>query len=65
MSAAVQHLLRQMQRDARLAWLIGPGSQSYELLTQEAAQAAGVEIEQYRAQFEATLKYEPWQGGTA
>ena len=57
---ATPHLLRQMQRDHRLAWLIGPGSQSYELLTQEAAQAAGQAVEAYRATHEATLKFTPW-----
>ena len=41
MSAAVSYVLRRMQQDGRLAYLIGPGSQTYELLTQEAAHPAG------------------------
>lgn len=60
MSAAVSHLLRQMQRDGRLAYLIGPGSQSYELLTAEAAQAAGRDVADYRREFDATLAPERW-----
>lgn len=60
MSAAVHHILRQMQRDARLAWLIGPGSRTYELLTEEAATANSLNLDVLRQQHEATLKFEPW-----
>lgn len=60
MSAAVNHILRQMQHDARLAWLIGPGSRTYELLTEEAAVKNGLDLEELRQQHEATLKFEPW-----
>ncbi len=60
MSAAVNHILRQMQHNARLAWLIGPGSRTYELLTEEAAAKNGLNLEELRQQHEATLKFEPW-----
>ncbi len=60
MSVAVHHILRQMQRDARLAWLIGPGSRTYELLTEEAATANSLNLDELRQQHEATLKFEPW-----
>lgn len=60
MSAAIHHILRQMQRDARLAWLIGPGSRTYELLTEEAATTNGLDVEELRQQHEASLKFEPW-----
>lgn len=60
MSAAVHHILRQMQRDARLAWLIGPGSRTYELLTEEAATANGLNLEELREQHAATLKFSQW-----
>jgi hypothetical protein len=60
MSRAVNHLLRQMQHDPRLAWLIGPGSRSYELLTEEAAAANNLDIEELRKQHTATLKFERW-----
>jgi hypothetical protein len=65
MSAAVTHLLRQMQRDGRLAYLIGPMSQSYDLLTLEAARAAGRGVGEFRIEFEATLKFERWVSETA
>lgn len=60
MNKAINHLLRQIQRDGRLAYLIGPMSQSYDLLTEEAAQAAGRDVEEFRREFEATLKFQPW-----
>lgn len=60
MTAAVKHLLRQMQRDGRLAYLIGPGSQSYELLTQEGAAAAGQDVKEFRKVYESTLTYQAW-----
>lgn len=60
MSAAVHHILRQMQRDARLAWLIGPGSRTYELLTEEAATSNGLDVAELRQQHESTLKFKPW-----
>ena len=60
MSAAVSYVLRRMQQDGRLAYLIGPGSQAYELLTEEAAVAAGREVAEFRREFESTLKTERW-----
>lgn len=68
MSSAVAHLLRQMQLDPRLAWLIGPGSRSYELLTEEVAAAKSIDVEALRKQHAATLKFERWpsrEGGAA
>lgn len=60
MSAAIHHILRQMQRDARLAWLIGPGSRTYELLIEEAASANSLDPAELQRQHEASLKFEPW-----
>jgi hypothetical protein len=68
MSSAVAHILRRMQEDPRLAWLIGPGSRSYELLTEEAAAAKNLDVEELRKQHGATLKFEKWpsrEGGAA
>ena len=48
-SAAVTHILRQMKRDPRLAYLIGPGSQSH-----------GLDAEKLRIQLSATLEFEAW-----
>lgn len=60
MSSAVAHLMRRMQQDGRLAYLIGPGSESYDLLTQEAALAAERNVDEFRKGFEATLRPTPW-----
>jgi len=59
-SAAAKHVLNQMQRDGRLAWLIGPGSQSYELLTSEAAASEGRPIGEFQAEYELTLTTQRW-----
>jgi hypothetical protein len=40
---AVMHILKRMQADPRLAYLIGPGSESFELLVAAAAPAQGLE----------------------
>lgn len=60
MSTAAGYVLGRMQRDGRLAYLIGPGSQTYDLLTQEAAQAAGRDVAEFRREFDATLHPERW-----
>lgn len=62
-SAAAKHMLRRMQQDGRLAYLIDPLTTSYELLTQEVATATGQDVEQFRKTFEVGLKYTPWKGG--
>lgn len=41
--AAVLHILQRLQADPRLAYLIGPGSESFELLIMAAAQVQGIE----------------------
>lgn len=58
--SAAQHLLRQMQRDPRLAWLIGPGSRSYELITAEVADQTGTDLQELRDDVEAGLETQPW-----
>lgn len=60
---ALQTLLRRMQQDGRLAYLMDPLTTSYELLTQEVAAATGQDVEQFRKTFEASLKYTSWKGG--
>lgn len=58
--SAVKHILRQMHRDPRLAYLIGPGSCSFELLTAEYARDTGQDVEKVRSEIAANLKYTPW-----
>lgn len=58
--SAARHLLDRMQADPRLAFLIGPGSQAYDLLTAEAAAASGSDVGDLRTQHRASLTYTPW-----
>jgi hypothetical protein len=62
-SVAAKHLLRRMQQDGRLAYLMDPLTTSYELLTAEVAAATGQDVESFRKAFEATLKYTPVSRG--
>lgn len=57
---AVHHVLRRMQNDGRVAWLLGPGSEAYDQLTAAFAAADGQELEKFRAQYEPTLRPQPW-----
>lgn len=54
------HLLRQMRRDPRLAYLIGPGSEAFALLTAEYAIEVGKDVEQVRRDLRDNLTYESW-----
>ncbi len=54
------YVLRRMKQDPRLAYLIGPGSQSYDLLTQEAAAAAGQDVAEFRKAYERDLQTTRW-----
>lgn len=45
---AVVHLVKRLQADPRLAYLIGPGSESFELLIAAAAEAFRIEADVYR-----------------
>lgn len=42
---AVHHILRRMQNDGRVAWLLGPGSEAYDQLTAAFAASDGQELE--------------------
>jgi len=57
---AVRYLVQRLQADPRLAWLIGPGSQSYELLTAALACSAGRAVAEVQAEIERDLKTIPW-----
>jgi hypothetical protein len=58
--SAAQHLLRRMHIDPRLASLLGPGSESFELITREVALQRGQSVDEVRRHAEASLKYQPW-----
>lgn len=50
------HVLRQVRGNPRLAYYIGPMSESYELLTQAVAEASGVNVDEFRREIESTLR---------
>jgi len=54
---AVAHVLRRIRGDGRLATILGPGSEAYELLTQAHAETLGEDVDQFRATFGAQLTY--------
>jgi len=54
---AVAHVLLRMRQDSRLAYLLGEGSESYELLTLAHAETLGEDVDQFRATFGAQLTY--------
>lgn len=60
LNKAVHHILRRMQNDGRVAWLLGPGSETYDQLTAAFAAADGQELEKFRALYEPTLRPQPW-----
>lgn len=57
---AVRHVVGRLQADPRLAWLIGPGSESYDLLTTALASEAGRPVAELQAEIERDLKTTPW-----
>lgn len=55
---AVGHTIRRMQADPRLAYLIGPGSETYDLLTAAVAAPGGFDEEWYREQLSGQLRFQ-------
>lgn len=58
-AGAVQWLLRRMLDDPRLAYLIGPGSESFDRLTAAAAAIAGEEWDPFRERIHGKLRMQP------
>jgi len=48
---AVQHVLCAIRNDGRLAYLLGYGTESFNLLTQAYAEMVGEEVETFRKNF--------------
>lgn len=59
---AVAHILKRVKADPRLAWLIGPGSESFELLMVAGAHIGSYDIDPYRNTFQVGLKTQPLPG---
>ena len=55
---AVAHVLHRMRRDGRLAYLLGEGSEAYDLLTAAHAETLGEDVTTFRKTYGATLRYE-------
>lgn len=61
-SIAVARVIERMQTDPRLAYLIGPGSQSWEDLTAAYAEIHDVPVDDYRRHLESRLEFQPMPG---
>lgn len=56
--SAVEHLLRRIVQDPRLAYYFDPITKSMELLTREYAETHGLDVEAFRRDYYSKLKYE-------
>lgn len=56
---AVSHILTRMQHDGHLAYLLGVGTRSFELLTEAYAETHGIEVEKFRQIVGAKLPPKP------
>lgn len=54
---AVIHVLNRMLCDGRLAYILGPGSEAYDLIIAAYAKIAGVNVEEFRQWLSARLRY--------
>lgn len=57
---AAAHVLSRMKADARLAYLIGPGSESWDLLTEAHAETLECPVAEFRKEFSNQLTYLPY-----
>lgn len=59
---AVMHILKRIKADPRLAWLIGLGSESFELLMVAGATICSYDIDPYRQTFQVGLETQQLPG---
>lgn len=59
---AVLHILQRLQKDPRLAYLIGPGSKSFDLVITAAAKAQGIEHDVLRERVLGLIAPQPVPG---
>ena len=52
---AVEHMINRIRKDGRLAYLIGPLSEGYTLLTDAYAEMRGLDGDEFRRAFAPTL----------
>lgn len=53
---AVRAIIKRMRDDGRIAYLIGPFSDTYELVTDAYAEMIGKDADEFRAEFERVIK---------
>lgn len=56
---AVAHIIKRMKADGRIAYLLGNGTESFDLLTQAYAEANGLDVETLRHSLNVSLTYTP------
>ncbi|CAD5107200.1 hypothetical protein [Zestomonas carbonaria] len=61
-SIAVARVIERMQCDPRLAYLIGPGSQTWDDLTAAYAEIHDVPVDDYRRHLESRLEFQQLPG---
>lgn len=64
-ATAAKHLLKQMLKNPRLTYFIGPGTESFHLITKEVAEQSGQPVEEFQAAMVQQLQIEPWPRGHA
>jgi hypothetical protein len=57
---AVKTMIKRIQDDPRVTYLIGPFTQTYDDVTDAFAEQLGRDPDEFREEFEKTLKSEPW-----
>ena len=56
---AIDHALRRLRADPRLAYLAGPGSELFNVLTDAHAEIHGIDVMEFRARLQAQLTFQP------
>lgn len=59
---AIARVIERMQTDPRLAYLIGPGSQTWDDLTSAYAEIHDVPVDDYRRHLESQLEFQSLPG---
>lgn len=59
------HLLKRVRSDARLAYLIGPGSKTFEMACAQVALDTGKPVDDVRSEMSLRLIAEPWPSENA
>lgn len=58
-TTAIDHTLRRLRADPRMAYLAGPGSELFSTLTQAYAEIQGVDVVEFRARLQGQLTFQP------